>query len=228
MTTPCFSGRHNSVMPFSEQALSAFGVALNEATLLAVDVNPELRRAVITLVPLAAVDDRAAEGGDDEVVPEDPRVQLVLEPVGRVAASLRHGHWDDPRALEEPFELEELGEVVEGFGGQPVYGWEFLDVPEDDGFAAWEDRLSLDWSEGDDGDAHTLDLAQALGITRHLDLRLWFDTLRILGSDEQEVPFKVFTATIARWRDGLHGADPRATGQANAQLQSDGDDPLDG
>ncbi|MDO9352742.1 MAG: hypothetical protein Q7T55_03555 [Solirubrobacteraceae bacterium] len=180
-------------MRFSEQQLSAFGVALNEATLLAVEVNPELRRAVVTIEPPVAGTDLAIDGRliDDA---DDRRVQLVLEPVGRVAASLRHGHWDDPRALEEPLELEQLEEVVADFDGAPIYGWEFIDVDDEEGCDRWNDRLSFDWSTGDDGTDHTLDLSQAHGITRHLDLRLWFDVLTIVGSDEREIPLKTFLA----------------------------------
>lgn len=200
------AARDNGVVGFSEQQCSAFGAALNEARLLDVEVDPEFRRAVVTLATLAL-----AEGG--EAPPDDPRVQFVLEPVGRIAASLRHGHWDDPQALEEPFELEELSDVVAAFDGQPIYGWEFLDVADDEDFARWEDRLSLDWEEGDGGRAHTLDLSQAAGITRHLDLRLWFDDLRILGADGGEMSLRAFTTAGVRSWEELHGGDPRTLGQ---------------
>ena len=180
-------------MRFSDQQLSAFGVALNEATLLAVEVNPELRRAVVTIeLPVAGtdltIDGRLTADADDR------RMQLVLEPIGRVAASLRHGHWDDPRALEEPLELEQLEEVVADFDGAPIYGWEFIDVDDDEGFDRWYDRLSFDWSTGDDGTDHTLDLSQAHGVTRHLDLRLWFDVLTMFGPGEHQVSLKAFLA----------------------------------
>ena len=65
-------------------------VALNEARLLGVEVNKNApRTAAVTLEVLAL------PGTEDKDV--DHVVRLVLVPVGRVAASLRHGRWDDRR-----------------------------------------------------------------------------------------------------------------------------------
>ena len=47
--------------------------------------------------------------------PSDPRVQFILEPVGRIVASLRHGNWDDDEARVEEFALDRLETVVAGF-----------------------------------------------------------------------------------------------------------------
>src|SRR4051812_45870148 len=125
-------------MEFSEQQMRDFGVALNEATLVGIEVAAEERSVSLTFAALALP-------ADDGPPPPDPRVQLTLQPVGRIAASLRHGNWDDVHARVEGFELDRLAEVVASFEQQPVYGWEFLDVPDQDDFAKWEDRLSLDW-----------------------------------------------------------------------------------
>jgi hypothetical protein len=97
------------------------------------------------------------------------------------------------------------------FKGLPVYGWEFLDRPEADNFVNWSDRLSLDWRSEPNGVSHTLDLFQDGG-SRHLDLRIWFDELRILTPERQEVAFDDFTAAGIRWWDGLHAGDQRTAG----------------
>ncbi|MGZ4180729.1 MAG: hypothetical protein ACXVUL_08605 [Solirubrobacteraceae bacterium] len=68
------------------------------------------------------------------------------------------------------FEVDQLLDVVRRFTGQPVYGWEFLELSEADNFATWSDRLSLDWRSQLGGLSHTLDLFQE-GYDRHLDLR---------------------------------------------------------
>lgn len=181
------------------------GVALNEATLVGVEVSAKERGAALTFAVLALP-------SGDGPPPDDPRVRLILQPVGRIAASLRHGRWDDPTAGIESFELERLEEVVASFEQQPMYGWRFLDVPDKDDFAMWASRLSLDWRSEPGGTAHTLDLFQEWGGTRHLDLRFWFDDLRIFDRDRREVPLDEFTSAGVRWWDGLYANDPRTAG----------------
>jgi hypothetical protein len=132
------------------------------------------------------------------------------KPLGRVAASLRDGRWDDEQAPVVPLEIEELEAAVAAFGQLPIYGWEFLDVPEEKNFESWCDRLSLDWRSGPGGLAHTLDLFQEGD--RHLDLRLWFDELRIFGPDRAEIALDDFVAGGVRWWDALHAGDPRTAG----------------
>ncbi len=191
-------------MEFSDEQVYAFGVALNEATVVAVAVDPERRAVAVTLGVLSL-----PEGGGPG--PADPRVVLFLEPAGRIAASLRHGRWDDAAAPVEPFELGDLPGVVAGFLQLSLYGWKFLDVPADDRFARWCDRLSLDWSSEPGGLAHTLDLFQA-SPERILDLRVWFDGIRIFTPDGHELAFDEFTAAGLRWWDALKAGDPRTAG----------------
>ena len=140
-------------MDLSGDQVRAFGVALNEATVIAVDVKPELRAAAVTLGVLALPEDDGPE-------PADPRRVLLLESVGRIAASLRNGRWDDAEAPVETFALDGLRDAVTGFEQQTIHGWSFLDVPADETFDRWSDRLSLDWRAEPDGVAHTLDLFQ--------------------------------------------------------------------
>jgi len=154
---------------------------------------------------------------DDGPPPADARVQLILGPVGRLAASLRNGRWDDAHAAVEEFPLDRLLEVVMSFKGPPVYGWEFVDRPEADKFATWNDRLSLDWRAGPDGMSHTLDLLQE-GYDRHLDLRIWFDELRVFTPEHEEISLDDFAPGGVRWWDGLYADDPRTAGHGIAPL----------
>ena len=194
-------------MEFTAEQLRAFGVALNEASVIAVDVRPELRAVAVTLGVLALPEDDGPE-------PADPRRVLLLESVGRIAASLRDGRWDDADAPVETFALEGLRDAVTGFEQQTIHGWSFLDVPADETFDRWSDRLSLDWRAEPDGLSHTLDLFQesAAGPARHLELRIWFDELRVFEPDGHELAFDEFTAAGVRWWDALKAGDPRTAG----------------
>lgn len=200
-------------MQFSQQQIDDFNVALNEAQLVGIEVDPLGPRAAITLAVLSL----PADGGPE---PEDPRVQFVLEPLGRVAASLRHGRWDDESARIEHFKLEQLADVVSARGQLPIYGWEFLDVPAEKDFDGWRDRLSLDWTTNDDvGQTHTLDLFQE--DQPHLDLRLWFDEIQIFDPARQLIAFDDFTAAGVRWWDALYAGDPRTQAHGIVPLRTD-------
>jgi hypothetical protein len=190
-------------MDLSAEQIRRFGVALNEASLVGLEVDATARWAGVTLAVLSL-----PPGGGPE--PADRRIQLILQPLGRIAASLRQGLWNDADAPVAPLGLDRLHAAVAGFGQQPIYGWEFLDVPEEKSFAGWRDRLSLDWHASPGGISHTLDLFQE-GATeqRHLDLRLWFDELRILGPDRAEIAFDDFTAAGVRWWDAMYAGDER-------------------
>ncbi len=154
-------------MHWSDEDKDRLGTALNEAALLGIEFDVARRTVAVTFAVLAVPE------------PEDRRVQFVLSPVGRVAASLRKGAWNDTTAEVVPFAPEQLLEVVQRFGGQPIYGWEFFDIHERD-FPRWSDRLSLDWRSGDEerGMQHTLLLFQE-GSEQHLDVCIWFDAFEV-------------------------------------------------
>lgn len=139
---------------------------------------------------------------EDGPAKEDTRIQLLLSPVGRIAASLRHGAWDDDSAPVENFPLDRLREVVDSFNGVPIYGAEFFDVPENEGFARWSDRLSLDFRSGTDGLTHTLTVFQN-GNERHLDVQIWFDDLVIRGPSGNEITVDTFIEDGVRWWDAF-------------------------
>ena len=201
-------------MNLSDDQRHDLDVALNEATLLGAEVDPERRAAALTFSVLSLPP-------DDGPPPDDARVQFILGPVGRLAASLRRGCWDDAHAVVEEFPLDRLLEVVMSFKGLPIYGWEFVDRPEADKFATWSDRLSLDWRSGPDGMSHTLDVFQE-GYDRHLDLRIWFDELGVFTPEHEEIALDDFAAGGVRWWDGLYANDPRTAGHGIAPLAGNG------
>lgn len=188
---------------------SDLNTALNEATLVGATVDEPERRAKITLAVLAL-----PEVGPP---PEDPRVMLVLAPIGRVCASLRGGRWNDETAPVRPFALSQLMDVVRSFGGQALYGREFIDHGEET-WTRLSDRLSLDVRLGaGDGTSHTLDLFQESNRApeQHLDLRFWFDRMYVFrpaGDALHPVSLEDFAAGGRRWWDGLHRGDPRTAG----------------
>jgi hypothetical protein len=189
-------------MELSEEDCDNLGVALNEATLLGVEVDLEKRRAAATLAVLTL----PPEGPG----PKDSRVQIVFERLERVAASLRRGRWDDPTALVDPFGVNELLPKVQSFGGLPIYGWEFFDIA-DETFPALSNRLSFDVSLGAAGGTHSFVVFQE-GIDRHLDLWLWFDHFTIRDSLGVVIPLNEFVAGGRRWWDAFHRLDPRTQG----------------
>lgn len=198
--------------PTLDELKMELNVAFNEATLLGAEVDAERRVAAVTLDVLTL----PSEGPP----PEDSRVQLILHPVGRVAASWRMGSWDDPNAEVVPFPLERLLEVVQSFGGQPIYGWEFLDAHDKD-MARLRRRLSLDWRSGEDGLSHSLSLFQesASRKVQHLDLFLWFDELVVRRPDGTTHSLEDFAAGGQRWWDALYAGDQRTEGQGISPLR---------
>jgi hypothetical protein len=174
-------------MDLSEDQRHDLNVALNEATLIGVELGTQHRAASLTFGVL----------------------------------TLRNGAADDAGAPVEEFALDQLLDVVMSFKGLAVYGWEFVDRPERDNFAEWSDRLSLDWRSEPDGLSHTLDLFQA-GHDRHLDLRIWFDELRVFTPEHEEIALDEFAAGGVRWWDGLYANDPRTAGHGIAPLAGNG------
>jgi hypothetical protein len=196
-------------MSLTEEHRDGLNVALNEADLLGFDVDPERRIASATFRVLTL-----PEVGP---VPDDRRVQFLFRPVGRVAASLRDGRWDDPGASVVPFGLRELLSIVHSFGGLPVYGWDFIDVDAKK-LAKWSDRLSLNWTSGVDGRTHSITVFQETG-NRILDLCVWFDELEIRDSERRVIPIDGFIAAGKRWWDAVDAGDDRTKGYGIAPLK---------
>ena len=190
-------------MELSEEERHGLGIALNEADLLGVEIDPVRRIGAATLRVLSLPANGPA--------PQDTRVSLRLSPVGRVVASLREARWDDPAAPAVPFKIDELLGVVQSFHGLPVYGWEFFDL-HDGVLAKWVDRVSLDWMSGDDGRSHSIMLFQEAG-NRILDLLVWFDDLEFRSVVGEVIPIDQIIADGTRWWDALYAGDPRTAGR---------------
>ena len=208
----------------TEEEKQGLGVALNEARLLGAEVDAARRLAAITLSVLTL----PPEGPP----PSDPRLQLLLRGVTRVAASLRLGNWNDAAAPVQAFELPALLEVVQSFGGQPIFGWEFFDIA-DKKRIGWHDKTSLDVRLGDaTGEEHSISLFQdGEDDVRHLDLCLWFQSLEFRTALRETVPLDEVIAGGRRWWDALFRSDPRTAGSIVIPLrfnEASVDEPSDG
>ncbi|MBL8729903.1 MAG: hypothetical protein JNM25_15865 [Planctomycetes bacterium] len=193
-------------MNWSDETKDRLGTALNEADLLGIELDLARRTVAVTFAVLA------------EPEPADRRLQFVLSPVGRVAASLRQGARNDTEAEVVPFAPEQLPEVVQRFGGQPIHGWEFFDVHERD-FPRWSDRLSLDWRSGDGerGMGHSLLLFQA-GHEQHLDVCIWFDELEVRDAAGRPVAFEDLCEGGRRFWHSVQGGGGAAAAPGIAPL----------
>lgn len=190
------------VGPMTEDEKAGLSAALNEASLLGFEVDKEKRIAAATFNVLSLP--------QTGLVPDDRRVQMIFRPVGKVVASLRNGSWDDPAAEVVPFQIEELLEVVTSFGELPIYGWEFFDVAIEKE-KNWIDRLSVDWSSGDNGHSHSISVFQEAG-DRILDLRVWFDCVEIYNPTGERLSLGSFIAGGERWWNAFHAGDDRTIG----------------
>lgn len=170
-------------MQIDEELRHRIGLALNEATLLGVEYNKE-KNLVDCSFALIAMD-------KDGNVPEDNRLLFIFKPVGRFAASLQNGHWDNKNAEVEKFEPENILEIIQSFKGRSIYGWDFINCGDKD-FDTWKDRLSFDYTTGDNiGLTNTIDLFQEGG-NRYIDLRIWFDDFEIFTPTYEPVDLEEF------------------------------------
>jgi hypothetical protein len=196
---------------FDDDLRSSLNIGLNEATFLNLRINPD--RALVDL--LFSVLTLPEEGPE----PEDPRIMVRLQGVGRIAASLRHGLWNDDSAEVESSSLDQLSDVVLSFKGVPIYGWDFID-PSDGSWERWKNRLSLDEHLSSGGTEHCIDLFQAGGTARHLDLRVWFDDLTLCDMTRNVISIQEFGAGGRRWWDALYAGDERVQGHGIGPLRN--------
>lgn len=190
-------------MQISEELKGRIGIALNEAVLLGVEFDKQ-RSLVACSFALVAMD----KNGN---VPEDNRLLFIFKPVGRFVASLRNGPWDDKNADVEKFEPEGILDVIKSFQGLSIYGWDFVNCGSKD-FDTWKDRLSFDYSTGENiGLDNTIDLFQE-GVNRHVDLRIWFDDFKILTPKHELVDLEDFLENGKRGWDAIYANNDKMSG----------------
>jgi hypothetical protein len=199
-------------MGFTDEVRQGLNTALNEATFLNLRVNNEqesvdLLFSILTLPP----------SGPE---PTDPRIVIRLQRVSRIAASLRAGSWNDENAEVATIELADLSDTVRSFGGVPIYGAGFFDSS-DDAWSRWANRLSVDETLGEGDREHWIELFQAGGTARHLDLRVWFDDFTIYDMERRIVSIDDFISGGHRWWDALYAGDERVQGHGIGVFRSD-------
>jgi len=194
-------------MVVPDDLLSGLDVALNEAEWHNARVRSDVSEAMLDFRVLALPEVGPEPDAEGRVL----RLRLIQ--VGRVAASLRSGLWNDEEAAVEPFDLEDLNDVVHSFGAQPIYGWRFFDPPDED-WLHWRNRLSLDVRVSEASDLHVIDLFQESGAgpLRHLDLRIWFADLAGYDFDNNPVSLSEAAESGKRWWDALYAGDERVQG----------------
>jgi hypothetical protein len=196
------AGRWLNGMNITDDIAKGLGVALNESSLIGVEYSDEYNCVAATFSVLTLPDDHAPE-------PKDPRIQIVFYEIGRIAASLRNGYWNEYDAEIVNFEIGQLLSIVELFGGQPIYGWEFFNI-EDEEFPKWRDRLSLDFTNSNGSQNNFISLFQeGSSLKKHLDLWIWFESLKIFNAKNQEIKTSSFIRGGERWWDALHNRDQR-------------------
>ena len=196
-------------MWISDHLAHGLGTALNEATLLGVEYDSARALVGITVSVLTLPEEHASE-------PADARRQLILTHVGRLAAALRDSTWDDISAPPVPLGASELLATVQSFGGQPIYGWQFVNYA-DPAWDTWEGRLSLDVESNDGSLTNRLRLFQENWMPeRRLDIWIWFEDLLILDAAGNSIDLDDFVAGGVRWWSAMYAGDARTQGHGIA------------
>ena len=191
-------------MHIDDHLAAGLGTALNEAALLGVEFDAERCLVSVTVSVLTLPDDHSPE-------PADPRRQLLLTRAGRIAAALRNSRWNDLSAQVVPLETSELLATVRSFGGQPIYGWKFLNA-EDPAWAEWKSRLSLDVQTAGSLTNRLMLFQEGATADRRLDLWIWFEDLAVRDANGNAIALDDFVAGGVRWWNALHAGDPRTNG----------------
>ncbi len=190
-------------MIIDEDLRHKIGLALNEATLLGVEFDKE-KNSVSCTFAVITVDNHGE-------VPVDNRLLFVFKPVGRFVASYRNGLWNDKDATVNTIQPTDILEVVQSFHGQAIYGWDFVNCGDKD-FDSWKDKLSFDYSFGDNtGLTNTIDLFQEDGV-KHLNFRIWFDDFEIFTPKYDTVELQTFLDNGKRGWDAIYSSDEKVGG----------------
>ena len=113
-----------------------------------------------------------------------------------------------------PLSLDGLVDAVDRFGPTDLYGWDYIDrdVPD---WCYWQDRLSLDEITlpviSDAVTPHFIHLFKesTVGPDRVLDLRIWFEGLRVQTPAGEAIEMEAFIRQGKRWWDAMYSGDKR-------------------
>ncbi|MBO9683460.1 MAG: hypothetical protein J7502_12460 [Flavisolibacter sp.] len=177
----------------SQDLKEGLNYALNEASILGLDLDLSRRAVFVTFSPIAIL--------TDGTLPADNRFLFAFRKVGRIAASLTPER--DGKALE--FEPSQLSDELDEFKNEQIYGWEFIDNGEKL-FEDWQDNKSFDLILSNDFDKqHTIDLFQEDKCSnKSIDLRIWFQNIDIYDSGLQKVSIQTFNENGKRGWDKLY------------------------
>ena len=189
-------------MSLTKQQIKQLNTIFNVATLLGAEYAENKSIIGITLLPIIL--------DTNGKIPADPRISVIFLNVSRVIASLRRGAWNDQEAEIKKFNISDLLKVVQSFGGGAIYGSNFIDNNKDN-FNWWSKNPSFDLiNENMKESKHTMDLFQEEGRNRHLDVKIWFDDLKIFNANKREVAIEdLFEAGKRAW-DGISRGDEEA------------------
>ncbi|MDN5942969.1 MAG: hypothetical protein L0H94_13885 [Nitrospira sp.] len=192
-------------MRIADDIAAEIGMALNEAAFLGAEYDAHRNIVGLTFAVLTLPDNHSSE-------PTDPRRQIILTEIGRIAAALRDAYWNDTTAKTIPFPVSDLLAIVQSFGGQPIYGWQFINN-DDKALDEWKNRLSLDFTtESGSMDNRLMLFQEGATSNRHLDLWIWFGGLLIRDANGDTISPVDFVAGGKQWWDAMHAGDPRTDG----------------
>ena len=181
--------------------VEGFNIALNEARLLNVEFDPIIRRAIISLNVLSLPVDKFPS--------ENSLVQIDLHSVNHFIGIYKIGRWDDPKAEIKKFDNENLSEIVQSFGGLPIYGSDFLQLKQDEKNKDFGD-ISFEYCFNEENN-YKLWLFQASD-DRYLEFHIWFNQMAIRNSEVGILLIEQFIAGGKRFWEGINKNDFRVQG----------------
>lgn len=179
-------------MTLTPEQTGGLDLVLNEARIVGLRVHMDRCTAAVAIEPLAA--------------PAHERIEIRLSSVSRVTASYRTGPHDGSSGPSQipSLTVNQMLDIMQSFGGEPVWGARFFDVPDDAEFARFLVRPSLDVSSDCKGASHTLTIFQeSFDPSRYLVVRFWFDVLFPVAADEQEIGIEEIADEARRYWEAL-------------------------
>lgn len=162
--------------------------SLNESRITEFKLNEENKMVTIILETIAI--------NNDGTVPNDSRLKFEFKNVGRIASLLKLGEWDNDNAEILKLTPEKLSKQILEFNGDSMYGWEFINVEKYDvEFEKWKHKASFDIKLQEEVDyLNTIDIfSEHLSENcKTLDLKIWFDDLKIKTIQNQTVSLQEF------------------------------------